>query len=57
MDITHPTFLPPFPRPGFASQDFRQLFVVRGTMRALNSTNRHLSLQTSPLTSFYLPVV
>jgi hypothetical protein len=30
MDITHPTFLPPFPRPGFAFQDFRQLFVVLG---------------------------
>ena len=23
LDISHPTFLPPFPRPGFASQDFR----------------------------------
>ena len=23
IDVTHPTFLPPFPRPGFASQDSR----------------------------------
>jgi hypothetical protein len=23
IDISHPTFLPPFPRPGFATQDFR----------------------------------
>ena len=46
-DITHSTFLPPFPRPGFASQDFRQLFVVRGTIRALNSASRHLSLQNT----------
>ena len=57
IDISHPTFLPSFPRPGFANQDFRQRCVTCGIMRALTPAIPHLGLQVSPFTATYLPIV